>query len=135
MNRLFSVAEFGGGHARFAAEITAEGGLLTETQHVGDGLHREVAPNMHQHLRLDHDLVANPIGSGVPCLLFDNGAEMLGGQTGLFGIETCIAVLAEMLLELGEETRADPLVGVCLVQLALAVVAEHSQQELQQAFH
>ena len=37
-------AEFGGGEACLAAEIAAEGGLVVESQQVGDGLHREVVP-------------------------------------------------------------------------------------------
>ena len=96
--------------------------MFLEAQHIGDGLYGEVATHMQEHLGFGHHLGVYPVGGGVASLLLDNSAEMFGRQAGLLGIEARVAVLSEMLLELGEETGADTLVGVCLVQLALAVV-------------
>ena len=45
-NPLLAVSEFGGGHPRLAAEVAAESSLFLEAQHVGNGLHREVMPDV-----------------------------------------------------------------------------------------
>ena len=59
-------------HARLALEVAAEGGLLVEAEHVGDGLHTEVVANMEQHLGFGDDFGAYPIGGGMARFLLDD---------------------------------------------------------------
>lgn len=47
---LIPFAEGGGTLAGFALEVAAEGLLLVEAQHVGDGLDSEVGAGVQQHL-------------------------------------------------------------------------------------
>ena len=118
-----------------ALEVTAEGGLVVEAQQVGHSLHREVVPDVQQHLGFHNHLVLNPVGGSVTRLLLDDGAEVLGRETGPRGVEAHVAVFAEVLHEVAVEAGADTHVAAPLVEFALAVVAQQAQQELQQTRH
>ena len=133
--QLITFPELAGRHARFAAEVAAESGLLFETQHVGDGLHGEVATYMEQHLGLGHNVSVNPMSCGVSCFLFNDGAEMFGRQAGFLGIETHVTMLTEVLGEVVMELGADALVNTDFVQFTYAIMAEQPQKNLQLTHH
>ena len=120
---IVGAAELRGGEPCLATEIAAEGGLLVEAQHVGDGLHREVVSHVEQHLGFNYYLLMYPVGGCVARLLLDDGAEMLGRQAGLSSIETHVAMLAKVLFKAVVKPGTDLVVGVGFVQFALAVSA------------
>ena len=121
---FLAVAKFRRGHPHLTTEVTAERGLFVKTQHVGDGLHREVVPHVQQQFGFLHNVVTYPIGGRVTSLLLDNSTEVFGRQAGLLGIEAYITMLAEMLYEVVLKPCADLFVYVRFVQFARAVLAE-----------
>ena len=85
------------GHARFPLEITTEGGLVGKSQIIGDFLNRSKEILSKHLLRLNDDVLLNPVTSGHTSLLFDDRTEMLGTQTEEIGIEIHIPMLAEVI--------------------------------------
>lgn len=132
---LIRLTELSRRHSHLAVEVATKGGLLVEAQHVGNGLHGEVAPYMQEHLGLRHNPRMYPVGGSVPSFLLDDGAEMLGRKAGFRCVESHIAMLTEMLGEVGMELGADPFVDIGFIQFACPILAEQPQKKFQQSKH
>ena len=74
---LYHIPKLCRGHACAPFKVATEGGLVGESETVGDGLHRGIRLVGEHLLGRKDDEVLDPIAGAVACLLLDNFTEIL----------------------------------------------------------